>query len=272
MLEATRPSRRPLARSIGAVAFIAALAAFALGPASSARAAGDLLAPLGSPSIARAGAAGGVGLMPAASLNRRSQDGGGTVVTDERLADDGAMDAARAEVDRAAADAPRAGIAPGDREFGEKGARRFHVHLAYGEDVDFDGQQFGIAGVGVSWFIEEDLSLDLEFNAFGTDQTGNDAAGFNFNVLLRWHFLARETWSIYLDGGAGMLITSSDVPEEGSSFNFTPQAGVGASFDVWARNRLLVGARWQHISNANLYSNNPGRDSVMAYVGLSIPF
>jgi lipid A 3-O-deacylase len=36
--------------------------------------------------------------------------------------------------------------------------------------------------------------------------------------------------------------------------------------------RLLVGARWHHISNANLYRDNPGRDSLMGYVGLSFPF
>ena len=58
--------------------------------------------------------------------------------------------------------------------------------------------------------------------------------------------------------------------EEGR--RFTPQAGGGLTVDVGDDARFVLGARWHHISNANLYRENPGRDSFMVYGALSFPF
>ncbi len=72
--------------------------------------------------------------------------------------------------------------------------------------------------------------------------------------------------------------TTSDVPEKGASFNFTPQAGVGATFALKSggnapqdNRRLLVGLNWHHISHADLFNANPGRDSIMGYIGVDFP-
>ena len=51
----------------------------------------------------------------------------------------------------------------------------------------------------------------------------------------------------------------------------TPQAGFGFTFEVADDTRLLVGGRWHHISNATLFDSNPGRDSLLLYLGLSLP-
>ena len=62
------------------------------------------------------------------------------------------------------------------------------------------------------------------------------------------------------------------MPENGSEFNFTPQAGFGLTYDIGNENRLIFGIKWHHISNADLYEDNPGRDSIMGYAGISFPF
>ena len=103
-------------------------------------------------------------------------------------------------------------------------------------------------------------------------QPGPDAAGLNFNILFRWHFIRRETWTIFMDGGAGFLLTTADVPQIGTSYNCTPQIGAGVSFDAGDFARILVGVRWLHISNANLSTPNPGRDNVEFWAGASFPF
>jgi hypothetical protein len=77
---------------------------------------------------------------------------------------------------------------------------------------------------------------------------------------------------MFLEGGAGLLRTSENVPTGGSKFNFTPQAGVGFTFDVGNNNRIITGVKWHHISNANTYATNPGRDSIMVWGGMSFPF
>lgn len=156
--------------------------------------------------------------------------------------------------------------------FGDAGTKRLYfqgagaVHVKDSEDI------FGQIGVGLEYFIADDLSLDVELNGLYVDQEGENAVGANLALLFRWHFISRDDWSMYFDGGAGLLGTTNDVPFNGSSFNFTPQAGLGFTFDLGDSNRLMVGMRWHHISNAHTYEHNPGRDSVMAYVGLSIPF
>lgn len=156
--------------------------------------------------------------------------------------------------------------------FGSVGSTRWSVQGGIGIDVKRSENKLGLLGLGISHFIFENLSLDAELNAMFFDQRGSDAFGGNLNFLFRWHFFAQETWSIYLDGGAGVLFTTRDVPSNGSSFNFTPQAGLGVSFDIGNDMRILTGVRWHHISNASTYRSNPGRDSVMGYAGLSMPF
>lgn len=157
-----------------------------------------------------------------------------------------------------------------DSAFGEAGSWRWNIWGGYGND--FDDASQGHFGGGVSWFIVKNLSLDLEALGLYFDQVGENAFGGNVNLLFRWHFLARDSWSLYADAGAGVLGTSDDVPADGTSFNFTPQAGAGVSFDIFDDVRLLTGVRWHHISNARTSKNNPGRDSVMLYAGISIPF
>jgi hypothetical protein len=156
------------------------------------------------------------------------------------------------------------------RRFGAAGSQRWSLHGGLAREFDGDNDQ-GFVGVGYSYFMADGLSLDLELNGWIFDQSIEDAIGLNVNVLFRWHFLMERHWSLYLDGGAGLLVSDQDVPAEGTSFNFTPQIGVGASIDIGSDVRLMTGVRWHHISNANLYDANPGRDSLMGYVALSFP-
>ena len=191
----------------------------------------------------------------------------GALVQPATQADDPVSDGADESAIEAALEASRTPL------FGAADTWRFTIQGAFAGDVKGDDNYLGLAGVGASYFLVDNLSINFELNGMYVDQGGQDdsAIGLNFNLLFRWHFLARENWSLYIDGGAGMLYTSSDVPDNGSGFNFTPQAGLGASFALDRGARLLLGARWHHISNANTYTENPGRDSIEGYVGLSFP-
>lgn len=156
--------------------------------------------------------------------------------------------------------------------FGREGSLRLNIHGGYGRDFKTSDNQHGMLGAGISYFIIENLSLDAELNGLYIDQRGSNALAGNVNLLFRWHFFSQETWSIYLDGGAGLFYASKRVPQDGTRFNFTPQAGGGVSFEIAQDLRMMLGVRWHHISNARTSSNNPGRDSVMGYVGVSLPF
>lgn len=164
-------------------------------------------------------------------------------------------------------------------QFGEKDSWRWMLQGGAAFDVQDSDNRFGLLGGGVTYFIIDDLSLNLELNGLYFNQNGDDAFGINMSLLFRWHFLARDTWSIYLDGGAGLLETtahvpgsSSDDPAGGSSFNFTPQLGGGFTMAMDEETRFFAGMRWYHVSNAQLFEDNPGRDHVYLYAGVSFSF
>ncbi len=125
-----------------------------------------------------------------------------------------------------------------------------------------------------SYFLDTDVELAAELGGWYYGQ-GDDALGLNPNIVFRWHFFNNQKWTVYGDLGIGVLFTTDDVPDGGSSLGFTPRAGFGFT-------RLLndsglrwqTGLRWAHISNARLNGDedNPSRDSAMLYTGLIWPF
>lgn len=164
---------------------------------------------------------------------------------------------------------------PTPERFGSVGQTYWYVQAgpSISYDPDDDGfAAFGLAGAGMTDFFAHGHSINLELNKLKFIQPGDDAVGLNLGLILRWHFVREEAWSLYVDGGAGFLVTSEDVPADGGSqFNFTPQVGGGATFRMRNQEHLMVGLRWHHISNAELYPPNPGRDSILLYVGYMWP-
>jgi hypothetical protein len=169
------------------------------------------------------------------------------------------------------ADATRVVAASGgSRRFGAAGSWRWQI--LGGGGIGTDSISNGQVGAGVSWFVVDDLSIDVQVNADYFNQSGPSAWGGDVELLFRWHFLARDTWSIYVDGGCGLMWTSHDVPPDSASFNFTPQAGAGMTWEIATDTRLMLGARWFHVSNANTASPNPSYNGVFAYAGVSFGF
>ena len=158
--------------------------------------------------------------------------------------------------------------------FAEKGYKTWYLQGAAATTLDNqepDPRRFGFVGIGISEFLFNRHSINLEFNTIYFDQPGENAVGFNLNLLGRWHFIKQENWTIFFDGGAGVMGTTNDVPRRAAGFNFTPQVGGGASIKLNERQNLLFGLRWHHISHADLFGRNPGRDSLLGYIRLDMP-
>jgi lipid A 3-O-deacylase len=158
--------------------------------------------------------------------------------------------------------------------FGTKGQKSWYIQAAGATTLDneeSDPRRFGLIGAGLSKFFANGHSVNLELNTLYISQPDDDALGLNLALLGRWHFIRKQNWSLYVDGGAGIMQTTNDVPIKGASFNFTPQAGAGATIQLQDQRSLMLGLRWHHISHADLFGNNPGRDSIMGYVGLHFP-
>lgn len=124
-------------------------------------------------------------------------------------------------------------------------------------------------------FLIDDVEFIGEIGAWYFAQDGDDAGGVNPGITFRWHFVNRDSWTLYADTGIGLLLATDNVPDGGTSFNFMPRAGGGVSFRLDDRGtRGYVGARWHHVSNARINGDvaNPDRDGVMFYGGVMFPF
>lgn len=155
--------------------------------------------------------------------------------------------------------------------YGDRGARRWSI----GGMVATDFQRERIIAVrgGLEWFPIDAFSLGLDADLGWVGQDAGDDAGFlGVSVMLRWHFLRKESWTLYADLGIGLFYATAPVPPDGSRLDFTPQAGIGCSIAMGGQTRLLVGIGWYHLSNARTTDTNFGIDALAVTTRISLPF
>jgi hypothetical protein len=167
--------------------------------------------------------------------------------------------------------APNAGSGkPAAAAFGSKDSWRWQLTMSWMGNANDINQLEG--EWSASWFFMQNVSMDFGLSGDAFMQPGDNAGGGGASLMFRWHFLARETWSVFADAGCGMLFTNEPVPSDGGRVNFTPRAGMGGTYALSDTVRLIGGVRWYHISNANTGESNPGWNSLQVYGGVSLPF
>lgn len=164
-------------------------------------------------------------------------------------------------------DAPAARV-----EFGKSGSKWWTIGGGVANNFS-DATDVNVFG-SYSYFLAQDVEVAGELGAWYY-ALGEDAFGLNASMVFRWHFVNTQKWTVYGDLGIGGLVTTDDVPGDGTSLNFTPRAGAGFTRRLGDSNtRLQVGVRWAHISNGRTSGDddNPSRDSIMLYGGFVFPF
>lgn len=170
--------------------------------------------------------------------------------------------------------------------YGQSGSRWWTITLSGASNFD----DINTASISGAWsqFIADDFEFAIEASLWFLNQDKNDngdgvdTGGVSGSFLLRWHFCQADdySWSVFADAGIGLLGTFNNFPEGGTGFNFIPRLGMGATFDLDSEDgadhgaRLMVGLRWQHISNGRIEgdNDNPAFDGLCAYAALVIPF
>ncbi len=150
--------------------------------------------------------------------------------------------------------------------------------VGFGATKSFTGNATGLNPTfSYSYFLIDGVEVAGELGGWYYTQKGPDAVGVNPCAVLRWHFWRAENLktTVYFDAGIGFALFSNQVPNGGTSFDFTPRFGFGLtrqiSDDGW---RLQVGLRWNHVSNARILGDhrNPSRDGPLLYFGVIFPF
>jgi hypothetical protein len=164
--------------------------------------------------------------------------------------------------------------------FGEKGAAfpmgtgGWELNAAYIHPIRFSDDHFYGTNAAAHYYFADEVSLGLELQGYFVDQVRDDTLLGGVSVLLRWHFLAAENHSLFVDGAFGVSYAGHDVPETGTHFNYTPKGGGGATVKLRDDLHLLGGVRFIHLSNGNLKGRdeNPSQDGVQYYVGVMFTF
>ena len=141
---------------------------------------------------------------------------------------------------------------------------------AFIQPLRFSDDEFYQATFAASYYIADDVSVGAEVSGFYVDQPNDDTAALSAGLLLRWHFLQAERFTLFVDGGFGVSVADAAVPEGGTHFNYTPKGGVGATILLRDDLHLIGGVRFFHQSNANIHGReqNPSFDGAQYYLGV----
>ncbi|HTL30971.1 MAG TPA: acyloxyacyl hydrolase [Tepidisphaeraceae bacterium] len=147
----------------------------------------------------------------------------------------------------------------------------------YGNYISAKGSSDEIlasGAVGVGYFVFDNAELNLELLGYHVTQDGPDADAISLQLMLRHHFIEFDRFSLFVDVGVGAFEGSTEVPQDGTTFNITFRSGPGLTYRLADHFYLLGGARYFHLSNAALEGreHNPSINGVEGYFGVMFTF
>ena len=153
------------------------------------------------------------------------------------------------------------------------GSWTLSAYGSYAEGFRLRDDKLATATLSVGYYFADHWSINAEGVYFSFDEpTQTDAVGGN--VIIRWHFLTRDRYSLYLDFGGGMLDARDEIPAGGTEINFDARAGLGGTIRLLNDLHLMGGVRYFHLSNGNIHGldENPSIDAIEGYMGVMLTF
>jgi hypothetical protein len=90
-------------------------------------------------------------------------------------------------------------------------------------------------------------------------------------LFLRWNFTGTSRVKPYVEAAAGLMLIDWETPGLGrGTMNFNEQIGFGVRIGATPRRSVMLGYRYQHISNGSPDLPSPGVETHLVYAGLSI--
>jgi hypothetical protein len=164
-----------------------------------------------------------------------------------------------------------ADLGPTDGDPFAKGQWSLEFAGSFTHPVTNGPQQFYGATIGLGYAATDNLMIVGEVSGDYIDDEGKDEIAGGLTLRARYRFLRLGSLSLFVDGSIGAVQASTDVPDLGTHFNFRETIGIGTTVPIGDTIHLIVGAHWEHMSNAKIGDDNPGYNGVEGYVGIVIP-
>jgi hypothetical protein len=132
----------------------------------------------------------------------------------------------------------------------QAGRRYVTPAVSWGRDLTADGGPGFLRG-RLMWAIE---AVPLYWQ---TSPRSTYGAGVS-PLVWRWRFTPRPRAAAFAELAFGGLFTSDEVPEGTVQTNFMTHGAFGLKWKLSAQVSLVTAYRFQHISNGNQTSTNPG--------------
>ena len=164
-----------------------------------------------------------------------------------------------------------------------KGEQRFSVIGSYGEPFnesfvwkggDGSGQEAALT-LGYDYFLEDRLALIGTVTPYRIyNQSDGDTYAGEIQLGLRYYIWEFELFStpgaVYGEMLGGVTYGSRSIPEEGSSFDFTQDTGLGMEMQISDDVSWFTGYRLKHLSNGNFFNDdNPAQNEHFVYLGVA---
>ncbi len=145
----------------------------------------------------------------------------------------------------------------------------FHIAGNVREDIQFYSLFPSVGKVLKKWDGGGSLEFIVEgFLSYARQVSKNRYAG-GVTTLFAYNLKAFGKAVPFIELGAGILYTDLDPQKFGSTFDFTPQGGVGVRYEIGHGRFLKLSYRFHHISNADIDDDNSSIDSHFFLLGLS---
>jgi hypothetical protein len=157
----------------------------------------------------------------------------------------------------------------------DKGTWNLSLYGSYVTPIRYSDDRFYNVNLAGGYYFWNNNSINVEFQGSYIDQPGSDDEALlgAIGILGRWHFLVRERWSLFVDGGGMVSYADHEVPIFGTNFNFIGKVGIGATIDLRVmgdNSRLIGGVRYFHLSNGQIRGrdDNPSYDGIQFWTGV----
>lgn len=166
-----------------------------------------------------------------------------------------------------------------------KGTWTLDLTGAYYSSIEASDETIGDGAIAVEYYFDDRHAVRLEALGYALNNDGppeDDAGAGGLNLGLRYHYLEYERLTLFVEGAIGFFYadqsfpvrTSGDHAGYGTNFNFDEIVGLGGTYRLDEHTHLIAGARFMHISNAQIHGvdNNPSFNGVGGYLGVLFTF